>query len=650
MLNQMNGFMLEYNGHLFSEAAGFSATGSVHKDVLPNCSSRFTQIFKSVYGDVQVKNIFIIYPEHKIVEKWIEIENIAKCDVVISRMDSMHGIMPEDTYVIKYFLSDWGKEYTPVDELLEENKTLQVTSGRSSMGMHPWYALMGKSGRILTCAVAWSGNWIARFEKQPNNCYSITSGINNWCFEKTLKCGQTVEAIHVIYNYLENGDLDDTSLNFARWGKEYWYPANSFLDSRPVEWNHWWPYEDKLIHEDVVKANINICKEIGITICTLDAGWFGSSSENSNWYKVRGDWDKINSDRFPSGIKALADYAHMNGLKFGIWCEIEAIGQYASLAAEQPDYIAQRDGQALGYVCFGNPETRKWAYMVLETLITVYGADWIKLDFNLNPGAGCNRTDHGHGPGDGLYEHYMGYYKMLDDIRSNYPKVVLENCSSGGLRTDLGIMKHAHITFISDLDYPVHALQVFWGITTMLHPSVCLQWSWSQSIDDRVSNIIHEPILEHMPLYKFDYMIRNSMMKNPGLSYRLPDLPGWCLDRLKHHINFYKDCISKFVGTADFCRLTGQARRTGEGTRWNAFEYISEDRNDAVIFVFRLPGAENEAMVSLRGLDADAIYQLDYQDSGKSFISTGSELTGTGIELDLTEDESSEIILLKKIH
>jgi alpha-galactosidase len=644
----MNGFMLEYNGYLFSEIDGFLASGQICEAERPDGSIEATQIFYSIPSDIKVTNICIEYPDCLIKEKWIEIENIGQQDIVITRIDSFHEILPADKYRIKYFRSSWGKECTPADESLDGNKILQVTSGRSSHGTHPWFSVSGENGNMITCSIAWSGNWIARFEHTSESCCSITCGLNNWCFEKTLKAGEIMEGIHIIYSGPFKGSLDDTSLNFTRWGKKYWYPQNDFLKSMPVEWNHWWPYEDRYIDEDVFKANVDICRDIGVNICTLDAGWFGSSSDRSNWYKVRGDWHNVNQDRFPSGIKALADHTHSKGLKFGIWCEIEAIGEEAVLSLIHPEFIAKRDEKNLGYLCFGNPDARKWAYSVLVSLITEYKADWIKLDFNLDPCAGCSRTDHGHGSGDGLYEHYMGYYKVLDEVRAAYPDVVLENCSSGGLRVDLGIMKHTHVTFISDLDHPVHALQVFWGITMMLHPSVCLQWSWSQTIDEKLNNIINEPVTVDTPIYKLDYYIRNSMMKNPGFSYRMPDMPGWCLDRIKYHINVYKNMISRFVKNADFFHLSEQAQRTGEGDRWNSFEFVLADKSEAVVFIFRLPGGEKERFVKFNGLDDDSLYRLDFLDKKTVIVSTGRELTETGILLDSMEEESSEIIFIAK--
>ena len=73
---------------------------------------------------------------------------------------------------------------------------------------------------------------------------------------------------------------------------------------------------------------------------------------------------------------------------------------------------------------------------LFETMVAKTGCTWIKLDFNLDPKAGCNRTDHDHGEGDGLYAHYRGLYAVLDAFRTAHPEVIVEACSAGGLRID----------------------------------------------------------------------------------------------------------------------------------------------------------------------------------------------------------------------
>jgi alpha-galactosidase len=644
----LNGFAVEYNGELYTESTGFRVSGDAQSKLLSNGAVENATVFKSHSNDLEILNVTVTYPDLHIVEKWVKAKNISREDLTLSRIDSMNGILQKGKYNLKYYTSSWGKEFAPAEETLKGTRILEITSGRSSHGMHPWFSLKGESGSILTCSIAWSGNWIARFEPCAGGQYRISGGLSNWNFFKTLKPGESIEGAHIIYVYLPEGDLDDTSNEFGRWGRKYCYPQNALIQSMPCEWNSWWPYEDVEVNEDVFKANVDIGQNIGTDVCTLDAGWFGSPGENAHWYNLRGDWHKVNEERFPSGIRALSDYTHAKGQKFGIWCEIEACGKDADLTVLRPELIARRDGGHLGYVCMGNPETVKWAFDVFEVLIRDYKADWIKLDFNLDPGAGCNRTDHGHGEGDGLYAHYAGYYRLLDMVREKYPEVVLENCASGGMRLDLGMMKHLHVTFISDPDYSVHTLQLAWGAVDMFHPSACLRWSWSQCLDHSAHNVDNNPIKADMPLCKFDYMVRNSMLTQFGFSYKLPQFPDWCLERLKYHAGLYKDSVRGFVREADVFRLTGQALRSGGGDRWNGFLYVGENKEEAVLFVFRLPDSEKVRSLRLKGLDKEALYEIRFEDRAVTMRLTGGVLMETGILFDWLDEEASEVVWISR--
>ena len=42
------------------------------------------------------------------------------------------------------------------------------------------------------------------------------------------------------------------------------------------------------------------------------------------------------------------------------------------MAEEHPEFVALRDGERLGYVCFGNPAVQEWAFQTLERLVTEY--------------------------------------------------------------------------------------------------------------------------------------------------------------------------------------------------------------------------------------------------------------------------------------
>jgi alpha-galactosidase len=198
-----------------------------------------------------------------------------------------------------------------------------------------------------------------------------------------------------------NPSLDDNAAAYAAVGRSHWYPKNTLSTALPVEWNHWWTYEDRAITEQTFCANVDVAAQMGMEVCALDAGWFGPSDPGTHWYDYRGDWHIVNTTRFPSGIRALSDYVHAKGMAFGLWCEIEALGVRAEAGLANPAIVARRDDTPCGYVCLASAAGWDWAFTTLDRLITDYRADWIKLDFNLDPGAGCNRTDHGHGAGAG---------------------------------------------------------------------------------------------------------------------------------------------------------------------------------------------------------------------------------------------------------
>jgi alpha-galactosidase len=519
--------------------------------------------------------------------------------------------------------------------------------------MYPWCTLFREDGELITLAVMWSGNWKLIFQENADGGFALSGGLSDWEFNSNLKPGESLESIHVAVAFGGNNDLNETSVQLARIGRKFWYPRNGGSQSLLVEWNPWWPYEDSKINERVFRENVDAAAAMGIEVCTLDAGWFGPSESSAHWFDYRGDWELVNTVRFPSGIRALSDYVHDKGMKFGLWCEIEALGKKAALNTRHPDFAACRDEEALGYVCMGNPAVQEWAYHMVDDLITTYDCDWIKLDFNLDPKAGCNRMDHGHQQGNGLYAHYQGYYDVLDRVPEKHPEVILENCASGGLRTDLGILRHTHNTYLSDTDWPEHDLQIFWGASTMLAPDVCLHWGWSEWMAQEQGGHPHQSFNPHGPLlqlYQLDYYTLNGMLGGFCLSHKLPELPDLVRDRYKQLIGIYKTHIRAFVLEADLYRLTDQPQREGLGDRWAAFQYAIPLQDKHLIFIFRLHGVESERTLHFRALKAEEMYVMIWLlDNNRADVRSGAEWMKEGLCLDHLREEESALIRLEMV-
>lgn len=582
------------------------------------------------------------YCDLAILESSVAVHNATAAPVRLDRLDSLVLALDSAGCELRSLTSGWGTEFESVHEPLVGSRRLESLAGRSSQGCHPDFTLVRADGSVLAGHVAWSGNWVVRFEPRRGGGHTMSAGLHDEGFAAVLRPGERIDAPPVI---VAVGDADAVSVHLGQAARRYWAPHNALADRLPVEWNHWWTYEDRDIDDAVFRANAEVAAAIGVEVCTLDAGWFGPAEPDTQWTDYRGDWDLVNSKRFPNGLRALADHVHGLGMSFGLWCEIEALGPKSGLAARHPEFPATRAGKPLGYVCFGNPDAADWALETLDRLVREHGADWIKLDFNLDPGLGCDRTDHGHGPGDGLFTHYRGYYDVLQRMRTSHPEVVLENCSSGGLRIDLGLLRQTHLTFLSDPDWPEHGLQLLWGASTMLPPNQLLHWGFSQWRDQHAEQTF-DPADPDLRPHQIDYYRRIAMVGATGMSYSLPDLPDHVRAQLAANIQQYKEIVRPFVRTGDLYRLTGQPRRFGKGDRWAGFQYARPA--DHLMLVFRLPGGESERPIPLRALDAHGRYEVRCLDSGIAEIRTGVDLMNSGLRLPLPE-EGSEIVLVNRV-
>lgn len=598
------------------------------------------------YADdrLEVEHHTKAYADTALVETWQKVRNLSSEPIVVTRVDSFVWEVPPATYELFYYSSNWGCEFEGVRVALDKGMTVETTTGRSSKGHMPWFALSAGAS-VLSGSLCWSGNWIFRFEPLPEGGFRICGGLHDRDFTKRLAPGAEMVSPPMVK--VTGGDLNNVSQQYVRVGRKHWYPRTSLSSLPPVEWNHWWSYEDDHISERVFRDNVAVAAEMGTDVCVLDAGWFGPSDPGTFWEHYRGDWHRLNTARFPNGLRGIADDVHARGMKFGLWCEIEAIGPKAEIAAMRPELVATRGGESLGYVCLGNPDGRAWAYETLSRLIREHDLDWIKLDFNLDPGAGCNRTDHGHGDGDGLFEHYGGYYGLLERVRADFPEVVLESCSSGGLRIDLGLLRRTDMTFLSDPDWPVHDLQLFWGASTLLAPDSILHWSFGDWVHKtpppQQTFSPHDP---NLTVAQLDYYTRISMLNVFGISQRLPDLPGWVRERLTYHTRVYKDAVRRFVREADLYRLGPQPRRDGSGERWCAFQYSLPDGSEHLLFAFRMPGSEAEWTIFPLGLEPGREYRVSGFEGEMFAPRSGTELMAQGLTLSGMPPESSWLLKL----
>jgi alpha-galactosidase len=593
----------------------------------------------------------------------LTLRNDSEHSVTITRMDPL-VLDVNSHWRTQGYHSAWGDEFRPLHGHAGHHLVLESRSGRSSHGMIPWLGLErgGSSGpgahaepAAITVAPAYSGNW--HIHAMAGGF--VSAGISPWQFSVELAPGESVTAPSVVLTIAD--DLDAASVALQRAVAADWLPRTAFTDSAPVEWNHWWPYEDQEVDELVITENARIAAEIGIEIATVDAGWFGAADPTSHWQEQRGDWASVNTARFPSGLAALGQSIRDAGVLPGMWIEAEAVGSHSLLRAAKPEAMAHTvegrrpdpsyrvqtesldddDPTFLGYVCMGSPAGREHVLESMSTLITTTGARWIKLDFNIDPDAGCTRTDHGHGPGDGLLRHYEGLYAVLDEVRARHPEIMLESCSSGGLRIDLGLARHVHGFFLSDPDYTEHHLEVLWGVRHLLPPIGILHWSWSQWRGDYPPSRLD---WANLSAVDFDTTLRAAMLHRFGVSLRLPELRPELLERLRVHVNLFQQHLAQFVRDGVLQPLTATPERGGFGERAPSIQLTHPDGR-IVVGTFVLEGGARPSTVHPRGILADATYTVTDLADGDVRRISGAALIDDGI-VSLGDDAATSWLLL----
>ncbi len=594
----------------------------------------------------------------------LTLRNDGEHPVTITRMDPL-ALAAGPAWRTHGFHSAWGDEFRPLHGHAGHHLVLESRSGRSSHGQIPWLGLerggsgtgpgAGQTPAALTVAPAYSGNWHIHAMAGGH----ITAGISPWQFFVELAPGETVTAPSVVLTVAASVDAASAALQRAVAAD--WMPRTPFTDSLPVEWNHWWPYEDQEVDERVIADNARIAHEVGIEIATVDAGWFGAADPTSYWQEQRGDWASVNTARFPSGLAALGQSIRDAGVLPGMWIEAEAVGAHSLLRAAHPEAMAHSvegrradpsyrvqtesldpaDPTFLGYVCLGSPAGRAHVLESMSTLITTTGARWIKLDFNIDPDAGCTRTDHGHGAGDGLLRHYEGLYAVLDEVRERHPDLLLESCSSGGLRIDLGLARHVHGFFLSDPDYTEHHLQVLWGVRHLLPPIGILHWSWSQWRGDYPPSDLD---WANLSADDFDTTLRAAMLHRFGVSLRLPELRPDLLERLRVHVDLFQRELEPFVREGVLQPLTESPERGGFGQRAPSIQ-LSHPDGRVLVAAFVLEGGARPTALRPRGLDADATYAVTDLADGDLRRTSGIELLDEGL-VPLGDDGVTSWLLL----
>jgi hypothetical protein len=408
------------------------------------------------------------------------------------------------------------------------------------------------------------------------------------------------------------------------------------------------------VDESLALRMIAESKSLGLEMLHLDAGWF----------RGVGDWYP-DEKKFPHGLAPIADAAHRQGLRFGIWVDWTQAGVDAEPGALNvhdpvvrdwltsdvgPDWKPQEfKGRTID---LGVPAAREYAAKEVKRIVEDYRLDMLEHDGYLVV-KGCLRDDHPHAPPDRStmriihdwgsdfvfadnstdvsYHATRSYYAIYEQLRREHPDLLLEICNDGGRMVDFGSAAHGDYFSITDTYDPLSNRRAFYDASYMLPPAML------------------ESYVEKWPTPTrgiFLYMLRSGMMGWTTVMQETAAWSGQQHEAAQEAFALYKQKLRPLIRDAHLYHISSRP----DGVNWDGMEYWDPARGKGVVFAFRgTKPDEPEHHFVLAGLESGESYRLHYQDGSlPDGLSTGADLISKGLEVHLKEPLNSELVWIEK--
>ena len=515
----------------------------------------------------------------------------------------------------------------------------ESSNGRSGWGMPMCFLRNEVTGEVCLLQLAWSGNWQieafsdhepARWPLRDARLYA-RAGPAGPAPVRVLAPGERAQtpAVHVGFLF---GDLDQCVQVLHTHVRRSVVLAQPSGREHRVEVNHTGYTRNLQITEAQLEAEIDVAADVGVELFMLDAGWFGQASDR--WFEAVGDWHQ-ESSLLPGGVAGAFARARERGMLCGLWVEAERIGPASRLLAEHADWQMQRRGAMIPNLDLSRPEVADYLERVIVELVERYALDCFRLDYNISVGDGGEAQRGGYTE-NVLWRYYDALYAIFDRVHARFPDLLLENCSSGGGRTDLGIMSRFHWTQVTDLWAPGPTLKIVNGMTLSLPPELCE--TLLGAISDGVSDI--------------DFMLRIGLFGHycaSGIFPGLGERHAAARERWRHAIQLYKQFVRPILPTSRLFHHT-PIQRQYEAGEWVVLECADRDGARAFAGVFRLAGAAGDTYhFRPKGLDPSQRYRVTYDLVGRSREVAGGDVADTGVNVVVPGAMMSELLLFEAI-
>ncbi len=398
---------------------------------------------------------YTVFADCDVICRNAELHNGENKAVSIRKIMSAMVDFPEADYQLLTLSGGWAKEAhiqtVPVSSGIHVNDSV---TGASSNRRNPAFALLKagadeRQGEVLGFNLIYSGNHYSAVEKTGQETMRVSLGINPHCFAWTVGENERFVTPQAVMTWSDGG-INGMAANFHDFVNRHIVPEHFRNRQRPVVLNNWEATFFNFNRKKILKL-ARQARDLGVEMFVLDDGWFGKRNSDTAGL---GDW-VVNEKKLPGGLRALSRDIHKMGLQFGIWVEPESVNPDSNLYRAHPDWAIQIPGRkaALGrnqlVLDLTRAEVRDYLVEAICRVVESGRIEYVKWDYNRHISDMYSVSLKNQG--EFFHRYILGLYEVLDRIfRQRHPEILLESCSSGGNRFDLGMLCFSPQIWTSD--------------------------------------------------------------------------------------------------------------------------------------------------------------------------------------------------------
>lgn len=444
-----------------------------------------------------------------------------------------------------------------------------------------------------------------------------TENENHW--HKDLKPGESFESVKTA---IAVGTDFNCALQQMTLYRRKIVRYNAFDTALPVIFND---YMNCLMADPTTAKEIPVidkAAEAGAEYYCMDAGWYADGT----WWETVGEWQPCDW-RFPGGIKKIFDYIRSKGMIPGIWLEIEVMGINCPILSQFTDdcFFVRHGKRVIDHgryqLDFRNEKVRCFATEVIDRVVTEYGVGYIKIDYNIDGGIGTEVSADSFG--DGLLGHNRAYLQWISDIMDKYPELIIESCSSGGMRMDYALLSKHSIQSVTDTTDYRNMAPIAAACASAVLPEQAAIWSYPLCSDNKhavITNMV------------------NSMLTRMHLSGEITEWNEEQFSLVKEGVRTYKAIRGSIKESVPFYPLGVESYHKD----WLCAGY--KNAKEIYLAVWRMDTEKDSLDIPLKALGMDTVKEakIVYPVMDNSNITADSK----SLHITLPEKFSSEIVHL----